>query len=445
MRHLLVYVNLLFLLMLLSCAGNSASNSSYADRYIKVKNGQFVLGGKPYYFIGANFWYGPILGSQGTFGDRDRLVRELDFLKEKGVNNLRVLVGADGPNGIPSKVMPTLQVSPGQYEQSVFDGLDFFMNELSKRDMHAVLYLHNTWEWSGGYAQYLNWSGYGPVPVPSVAGWDAFRNYVSQYFECDSCQEMFKQHITTVLSRTNFYNKRKYTEDPAIMSWQIANEPRPMGAGNKDAYAAWIKEIASHIKTLDTNHLVSTGSEGQAGSEEDFDLYARVHSDPNIDYLTMHIWPKNWSWIDTANIAGTLPQAIRNTGTYMDKHIALADSLKKPITLEEFGMPRDSHKYELSDSTSCRDAYYKYIFERVLQSVNSNGSLGGCNFWAWGGYARPQADHIYWQVGDDYMGDPAQEEQGLNSVFDTDTTIDLIKKYTTSIHQIIGKQTDVVK
>lgn len=47
-----------------------------------------------------------------------------------------------------------------------------------------------------------------------------------------------------------------------------------MGAGNKDAYAAWIKEIASHIKTLDTNHLVSTGSEGQAGSEEDFDLYA---------------------------------------------------------------------------------------------------------------------------------------------------------------------------
>jgi len=160
MRHLLVYVNLLFLLTLISCAGNSASNSSYADRYIKVKNGQFVLGDKPYYFIGANFWYGPILGSQGTFGDRDRLVRELDFLKEKGVNNLRVLVGADGPNGIPSKVMPTLQVSPGQYEQSVFDGLDFFMNELSKRDMHAVLYLHNTWEWSGGYAQYLNWSGY---------------------------------------------------------------------------------------------------------------------------------------------------------------------------------------------------------------------------------------------------------------------------------------------
>lgn len=70
-----------------------------------------------------------------------------------------------------------------------------------------------------------NWSGYGPVPVPSVAGWDAFRNYVSQYFECDSCQEMFKQHITTVLSRTNFYNKRKYTKIQALCRGKLPMSP----------------------------------------------------------------------------------------------------------------------------------------------------------------------------------------------------------------------------
>jgi len=63
----------------------------------------------------------------------------------------------------------------------------------------------------------------------------------------------------------------------------------------------------------------------------------------------------------------------------MDKHIALADSLRKPITLEEFGMPRDSHKYELSDPTTSRDTYYSYIFERVLESVRTNGTLAGCN------------------------------------------------------------------
>ena len=129
MRHVLVYVNLVFLLLLASCTGKSTTTASVNDACIRVENGQFVLNGKPYYFIGTNFWYGPLLGSQGVFGDRDRLIRELDFLKEKGVNNLRVLVGADGPNGVPSKVMPSLQESPGHYEQSVFDGLEVLMKK----------------------------------------------------------------------------------------------------------------------------------------------------------------------------------------------------------------------------------------------------------------------------------------------------------------------------
>lgn len=47
-------------------------------------------------FVGTNFWYGAILGSEGEGGNRERLHKELDFLKSIGINNLRVLVGADG-------------------------------------------------------------------------------------------------------------------------------------------------------------------------------------------------------------------------------------------------------------------------------------------------------------------------------------------------------------
>ena len=40
--------------------------------------------------------------------------------------------------------------------------------------------------------------------------------------------------------------------------------------------------------------------------------------------------------------------------------------------------------------------------------------------------AKPQ--HEQWQPGDDYTGDPAQEAQGLNSVFASDsTTLAVIK------------------
>ena len=75
-----------------------------ASDFVKVKNGRFVRGGKPYYYVGANFWYGPILGSEGVGGDRARLRRELDEMQRLGIDNLRILVGADGLPGVEDKI-----------------------------------------------------------------------------------------------------------------------------------------------------------------------------------------------------------------------------------------------------------------------------------------------------------------------------------------------------
>ena len=126
--------------------------------FFSVQDGQFVRDGKPYIYIGTNFWYGPILASDGEGGDFERLTQELDTLQALGLRNLRVLVGADGNNGIFSRVEPTLQQAPGVYNDTILVGLDRFLVELGKRDMQAVLYLNNSWEWSGGYGQYLEWA-----------------------------------------------------------------------------------------------------------------------------------------------------------------------------------------------------------------------------------------------------------------------------------------------
>lgn len=52
------------------------------------------------------------------------------------------------------------------------------MNELRRRDMTAVLFLNNSWDWSGGYSMYLKWAGYGEPPVPEIDGWPAYMEYV---------------------------------------------------------------------------------------------------------------------------------------------------------------------------------------------------------------------------------------------------------------------------
>ena len=82
--------------------------------------------------------------------------------------------------------------------------------------------------------------------------------------------------------------------------------------------------------------------------------------------------------------------------------------------------------------------YYRAVFDIVEKHAAEKGVFQGCNFWAWGGFAEPQ--HLFWQRGDDYMGDPGQEEQGLNSVYATDSTINMIKEAVSDINQIIQKQ-----
>jgi mannan endo-1,4-beta-mannosidase len=390
-----------------------------------------VVQGEPYYFIGTNFWYGAILGSEGQGGDRERLARELDCMQSLGINNLRILVGADGYSGQAVKVMPTLQLEPGVYNDTIFDGLDYLINELGKRQMYAVLFINNSWEWSGGYGQYLEWAGKGKVPEEGVRDWERFRRHVEQYASCEECKEIFFNHLRYVLGRTNRYSGWKYTDDPTIMAWQVGNEPRAFSDAGKEPFVRWLAEATALIRSLDGNHLITIGNEGSMGCENDGAIYEKIHADPNVDYTTIHIWPKNWQWIDSGDVYGSLNAAIEKTNAYIAEHLEVAARLNKPMVIEEFGFPRDHHSYSLSDSTVARDQYYTNIFHRIAQSARHKGLLAGCNFWAWGGSGRPA--HLYWQAWDDYTGDPPQEEQGLNSVFDTDATIGLIQKFTAQL------------
>jgi mannan endo-1,4-beta-mannosidase len=421
----------------------SLSFSKYGQKpsFVKVNGKTFEIDKKPYYYIGTNYWYGAIIASTGECGNRQRLLKELDFMKNIGINNLRVLSGAEGPDNEPYRVTPTLQLSPGIYNDTLLDGLDFLLAEMQKRGQRAILYLNNAWDWSGGYAQYLNWNSYGPIPYPSVKHeWSGFIQYCKQFIPCEKCKEEYKAHVKFMLSRTNRYTHIKYTDDPTIMTWEIANEPRAFSQENIPAFTQWIKETAAYIKSLDKNHLVTTGTEGQHGCEESLELFEKIHSDPNIDYLTMHIWPKNWGWLNPEDIPGSIDKSTANTNEYMEHHMAIARKLNKPVVLEEYGLPRDKHGYSPDEPITCRNKFYDNSFAKLAESAAQKDALAGCNFWTFSGTARPKPGQIFWKKGDDYLGDPPVEEQGLNSVYDSDsTTIKLIRDYNEKLY-LINKQ-----
>ena len=406
-----------------------ASGCSKRCPFVTVQDGQFVRNGKPYTYIGTNFWYGPILASEGRGGDMDRLLRELDALKEMGVGNLRVLVGGDGPDGVFSHIEPTLQKAPGVYNDTLLVGLDRFLVELGKRDMQAVLYINNSWEWSGGYGQYLEWATGEKALIPLVDGYWPFMQQMRKFQTSKASQELYFNHVKNIVSRVNSITGKPYKEDPAIFSWQLGNEPRCFSDDPeiRDGFIGWMTEAARIIKELDPNHLVSTGNEGLMGCERDMELVRRVNSIPGVDYMTIHIWPYNWSWVRPENLREDVAVAIERTDTYIEEHATLARSLGLPLVIEEFGFPRDGFLPESTAPTSARDTYYAYVFSQV------GDRLQGVNFWGWSGYAVPV--HTQWESGDDYTGDPAQEAQGLNGVYVTDTTVDIIREAVSNLNQ----------
>ena len=426
----------MLVLLLMPVLFSACSHAGGTD-IIRIQDGQFIKNGAPYYFVGTNFWYGPILGSEGTGGDRERLARELDTLKSLGIENLRVLVGSDGDHGVYTKVEPTLQYAPGRYNDTLLRGLDYFLAELGKRDMEAVLYLTNSWEWSGGYSQYLKWAGYGDIPLPRVAGYDAYVDYVSDFIKSEEAKDMFRRFTMDIVSRTNTVTGKPYRDDPAIFSWQICNEPRPFGKDNLEAFKEWITGTAELIKSIDPNHMVSVGSEGKYGCEWDIDAWAEIGKSPYIDYMNIHIWPSNWGWTTKEDMkTGNTAKGTENSLEYLNEHLTVAKGIGKPLVVEEFGLPRDGFAFSRTSGVSLRDEYYDTLLSLLPGEAASGGILAGFNFWGWGGFAVPSEEHLMWQPGDDYTGDPAQEEQGLFSVFVTDTsTTSIIRNTIISLSQ----------
>ena len=404
------------LLTILACVICAPAQSSF----VAVRGNQFFIDKRPYYFVGANYWYGSLLGlEKDKKRGVERLRRELDLLKSNGVTNLRLMAGAEGSgllNGI-TRVGPPIQPREGKFDESVLKGLDILLVEMAKREMKAVIFLSNNWEWSGGFQQYLLWNkAIDNTFVEKKPTWDELRDTVAKFYSCSSCIEAYRNQAAAIVGRTNSITKGRYADDSTIMAWEIANEPRPMRPAANEAYKAFLRSTALWLKAADRTHLVTVGHEGWIGTES-IKVFEAVHRDANIDYITIHIWPKNWGWFEAGKMAEGFETILDRTREYASANSSIAKKLAKPMVIEEFGLPRDGGALLPETPTTLRDRYYADILSYI-----GHGNVAGANFWAFAGTGRPQQGHVFWKKGDDRLGDPPMEEQGLNSVFDSDAS-----------------------
>jgi mannan endo-1,4-beta-mannosidase len=431
------------IILLFSCSSAiQVKDNPYSTEFVMVKGGHFYQGDKNYVFVGTNFWHAGYLGLDNYPGNREQLKRELDLLKAHGITNLRVLAMAEASD-LKMALRPAIQSKLGQIDQDLLVGLDFLLVEMAKRDMKAVLFLNNFWQWSGGMSQYVSWLTGEEVFDPDVTGdWNGFMQNSARFYHMPEAQQHYQNVIKQVITRVNTINGLAYNQDPTIMTWELANEPRPGsdqdGRINVAAYIKWIDQSAQFIHALAPHQLVTTGSEGIMGSIRDPEVFLKAHQLPSIDYATFHLWLKNWGWFNVKQPDDTYPAGLVKAFDYIDQHIVLAKQLNKPMVLEEFGVERDNGDFSRDSSTLWRDKLLTQIYQHWYQAAKAGEYAAGSNFWAWSGEATTSRPDYIWQNGDMFFGDPPQEPQGLNSVFDTDiSTLELIEKHAQDMKSLV--------
>ena len=274
--------------------------TAHAGDFVSIKDRRFELRGRPYSFIGANLWYACYLGDPHLLGGRARLVRELDRLQKIGVTNLRLLAGSE-KSALAGSVPRCITRGPGDWDEDLLAGLDFCLAEMGKRDMRGVLYLTNYWQWSGGMAQYVNWVTGQPIPDPdrpeTGGTWNAFMTYSASFYRTPAAMELFRNYVAKLINRRNTCSGKIYKDDPAIMTWELANEPRPgtddMTAEHLPEFYEWVDQTARYIHSLDANHLVTPGTEGLHGCLHKPEVFLKAYGTPAIDYVNIHLWVKN--------------------------------------------------------------------------------------------------------------------------------------------------------
>jgi mannan endo-1,4-beta-mannosidase len=216
--------------------------------------------------------------------------------------------------------------------------LDHLIAGAERAGIRLILPLVNHWPDFGGMDRYVEWF--------EAASRDAF-------YTDPAIRGAYQSYVEQVLTRINTVTGRPYKDEPSILAWELANEPRCDCSDGGAILIEWVGEMSRWIKQNDPNHLLGVGDEGFFGKHGvDCAAYLEV---PDIDFGTFHLYPQAWKQRDPLNFG------LR----WIEQHLAAGRSAGKPMLLEEYGMTVGGPR-GLS-STSEREDIYRAWLRAILE------------------------------------------------------------------------------
>ena len=362
----------------------------------------FVVNGSPFCFQGANNYYLHYKSRAAVTAVLDAaramslpVVRSWAFL-DRGALDGSVANAKDSgeKEGVYFQYWDVEKNRPAYNDGPTgLEKLDVLLHEARARDLRLILVLTNNWRDFGGIDQYLIWYG-------------LTKHY--EFYTDPRVRSAYKDWVAHLINRVNSVDGVPYKEDPAIFSWELANEPRagnfesfdsPLG-WNDNTIATWAAEMSAFIKTLDHNHMVSVGDEGflpGSGTDPVFPLGPGIDGEalsaiPTVDFGTYHLYPDHWL---TSDAWGT---------EWIERHLSLGRRLQKPMLLEEYGT-RVARRPGNPGAIESGEDRRRVAYGRWNQTIRNGGGPGAL-FWMLAaedapGHRYPDYDHFTIYPGDE--------------------------------------------
>lgn len=320
------------------------------DGFVSVSGGRFVHNGKPFAVAGVNNHY-------LTFGSAAEVTRVLDDAVAMHANVVRTFIQpvvgsrdgvtvptiwdwkrkADASNlGVNGVYMLYWDAARG--DMGINDGadglqrLDFVLAEARKRNLKLVIAFLDFWAYTGGAQQIRAWYG------------SDDRN--TFFFADPRTKQNYKNWVSHVLNRTNTITNVRYKDDPTIFAWDLMNEPDIRPRSLRDH---WLAEMAAYVKSIDSNHLVSSGGANVRDKLSDIAI-------PGLDFGVWHGYPLYYN---------LTPMQF---DTLISEFCEIGRVNGKPVILEEFGFARKNR-----DQAA--------VYRMWLETLSRNPGCGGWLVW----------------------------------------------------------------
>ena len=311
---------------------------------IAVRNGNFDDNGSVFKIVGANNYY-------AAFATPAMRAAVIYAAQRIGLNVLRSPAFLDSPwrGAYFQSWNPATNRPEVNTRENGLQRLDHLIADAEQSGIRLILPLVNHWPDFGGMDQYVKW-------FHAKSRDDFYRD--------PRIREAYKSYTSQILNRENTITGRLYKDEPSILAWELANEPR------SKLLVAWVQEMSPWIKQHDPNHLLAVGDEGH--------ITEPLLQVPEIDFGTFHLYPE----------ASNQRDPVRS----ITEHLTAGRNAGKPMLLEEYG---------ITSKTDRNRIYTEWL--RAIEDQDGAGDLA-------------------WMLAstDDETGEPYQDHDGFTFYSDVD-------------------------